>query len=299
MSLSGFDRKKVERFAEFTATVTGPRNHRRTSVDDDLSPLTQLTRQLRGQGLDAAPTDDFRSALRSFLVATAERDGVGATAVAAKRDSIAADTAAWQAIKPTSALAGKTQVVRQVSGRTPGRTRLAILIGVAAGAIVLSGVSAASTGALPGNPLYSLKRSAERAQLALAGSDAGRGKLLLDYAQSRLSEVGQIDPSLQGSVLSDMDTETQQGVALLLASAVANHDNSALTTVNTFVERQQQALDAFGNSLDASQQGLITPSRGVLDNASQRAAQITKALAGRCKLSGTSDQYGPKVEGAC
>lgn len=300
MSLSGFDRKRAERFAEFTATATGPRTHRRTSVDDDLSPLTRLTRQLRDQRLDTAPTDDFRSALRSFLVATAERDGVGATAVAAKRDSIAADTAAWQAIKPTSALAGKTQVVRQVSGRTSGRTRLAILIGVAAGAVVLSGVSAASTGALPGDPLYSVKRSTERAQLALAGSDASRGKLYLEFARGRLGEAGQVDSSQVGAVLADMDLETKQGVSLLLASAANANDSGAVATVTIFVTQQQQALDQFADSLDVSPQGsLIGPSLGVLDTIRQRADQISKVIAGRCRVSGHSDQFGPQVANPC
>jgi uncharacterized protein DUF5667 len=300
MSLSGFDRKRVERFAEFTATTTGPRTHRRTSVDDDLSPLTRLTRQLRDQGLDTTPTDDFRSALRSFLVATAERDGVGATAVAAKRDSIAADTAAWQAIKPTSALAGKTQVVRQVSGRTSGRTRLAILMGVAAGAIVLSGVSAASTGALPGDALYSVKRSTERAQLALSGSDASRGRLYLEFARSRLGEAGQVDKSQVGSVLADMDTETKQGVALLLSAATATNDSSTVATVTTFVDQQRQALIQFEDSLDANlRDSTVGPLLRTLDRVQARATQIAAVVAGRCQLSGASDDIGPKAAAGC
>jgi Domain of unknown function (DUF5667) len=300
MSLSGFDRKKVERFAEFTATATGPRTHRRTSVDDELGPLTQLTRQIRDLTPVAVPTEDFRTALRSFLVATAERDGVGATATAANRDSVAADTAAWQAIKPTSALAGKTQVVRQVSGRTTGRTRLAILTGVTAGAIVLSGVSAASTGALPGDPLYSVKRSTERAQLALAGSDASRGKLYLEFARSRLAEAGQVDPSQAGTVLAEMDSETKQGVALLLASAVTNHDSSAVATVTTFVNQQQQSLSQFQDTLTPELRGrTVGTSLIVLADIQTRASKIDEVIAGTCTLSGQSDEIGPKADPRC
>ena len=37
---------------------------------------------------------------------------------------------------------------------------------------------------------YNVKRSTERAQLALAGSDVSRGKLYLEFAGSRLDEAG-------------------------------------------------------------------------------------------------------------
>jgi hypothetical protein len=300
MSLSGFDRKRADRFAEFTDTATGPRTHRRTSVDDELAPLAQLTHQLRDLRPVTTPRDEFRSALRSFLVATAERDGVGATATAAaaRRDSLAADTAAWQAIKPHSALAGKTQVVRQVSGRTTGRTRLAILIGVAAGAIVLSGVSAASTGALPGDPLYSVKRSTERAQLALAGSDASRGRLYLEFARSRLAEARQVN-SQAGTVLADMDDETRQGAALLLSSALTNHDSSAVTAVTAFVTQQLQALDDLGSSL--SDTSVIGPSISNLDKIRTRADAIANFLAGRpgCVLTSRTDYLGPVPDNHC
>ena len=80
MSLSKFDRKRIERFAEFVDSTTGPRTHRRTSVDDELAPLTRLSRGLTAAPPDVAPEPEFAGSLRSFLVATAQRDGLGATA---------------------------------------------------------------------------------------------------------------------------------------------------------------------------------------------------------------------------
>ncbi len=55
--------------------------------------------------------------------------------------------------------------------------------------MAVSGISAASENASPGDALYGVKRSTERAQLAMAGSDVTRGQLSLDFAQTRLTEA--------------------------------------------------------------------------------------------------------------
>ena len=103
------------------------------------------------------------------LVATAEREGIGVTARPEPEDQRARASAGrvWPA--------------------SPGaRARGAIVVGVAAGTLALSGVSVASGDAMPGDALYGVKRSTERAQLALAGSDLTRGQLYLDFARTRL-----------------------------------------------------------------------------------------------------------------
>ncbi len=297
MILSGFERKRVERFAEFIDTASG--RHRRNSIDDELNPLTQLTRRLQDLQSECPPEEEFRTALRSFLVAKAERDGVGVKASAKSRSAAAAaiDTAAWQAIRPSS-LVGKTQPVRQVSARGSGRARLAVLAGVAAGAIVLSGVSAASTGALPGDPLYSVKRSAERAQLALAGSNVGRGRLYLDFARSRLAEAARVDPSRVGDVLADMNAETRQAVRILLISAWDNRDQSTLTSVETFVGQQEADLArlkdlAPGGPSDRTVTGSLT----LLNQVSARVDGVRRAMARSCSMS--VDDLGPKPASDC
>jgi hypothetical protein len=235
----------------------------------------------------AAPNDEFRGALRSFLVATAERDGLGATASRRTRSAAATaqDTAAWQAIKPLSALGAKTQPVRQLGHRGAGRARIAVLAGVAAGAIILSGVSAASTGALPGDALYPVKRSTEQAQLALAGSDDSRGKLYLEFAGSRLGEAEQVDPGSVGPVLADMDSETRQGVSLVLQSAVASRDVGALGTVTTFVQQQRSALaDLHGRLPQATADQVIRPSLELLDQITNRVNALQHALTAGCPI---------------
>ncbi|TJZ51853.1 hypothetical protein FCH28_18480 [Streptomyces piniterrae] len=79
-------------------------------------------------------------------------------------------------------------------GRLRPRSRLSkglaaggLTVGVAAGAF--SGVAAASSDALPGDPLYGLKRGVEDLKLNLAGDDADRGQLYLDQASTRMQEA--------------------------------------------------------------------------------------------------------------
>ncbi len=60
------------------------------------------------------------------------------------------------------------------------------------GTVAVSGVSAASGDALPGETLYDVKRSTERAQLALAGNDLGKAQLYLEFARTRIQEASEV-----------------------------------------------------------------------------------------------------------
>ncbi len=65
---------------------------------------------------------------------------------------------------------------------------------VAASAFTLmvagSGTIVASADALPGQPLYSVKRTVERAQVAVMPSEVGKAKLLAGYTDRRVKEMG-------------------------------------------------------------------------------------------------------------
>lgn len=79
-----------------------------------------------------------------------------------------------------------------IKAPTRGRRRASV---VAATLIVLggsAGVAAAAEQALPGDPLYPLKRTIESAQVSLSGNDANRAAELLDQASTRLDEVAQL-----------------------------------------------------------------------------------------------------------
>jgi hypothetical protein len=239
----------------------------------------RLTQAETAARLATEPTAEFRDGLRAVLMATIERDGIGRTAGA---NAPAPAT-------PTSALAGKTRAIAQIRTPGPTRTRAAVLIGVAAGALALSGVSAASADSLPGDPLYHVKRSTERAQVALAGSDVSRGRLYLELAGGRSREARRVDQRFLGQVLADMDVHTRYGMSLLAVAAVHRHDAGALDNVLRFVGDQRDRLATLRPHDDAEQ---VRESLKLLDAVESRALALKAALAQGCTTT-AMDYLGP------
>ena len=87
-------------------------------------------------------------------------------------------------------LVASPNVVRLVPKRT-SRTRRRL--GTAAASLVIvggtAGMAAAASGALPGDPLYPVKRGVEQAGAAVRMSDAAEGEALLRQSATRLDEV--------------------------------------------------------------------------------------------------------------
>jgi hypothetical protein len=278
-----FDRRRAERFAQLLDEANGRRRtHRRSSIDDELYGLVALAARTSEARVAPEPDPEFRTGLRAMLMAKIERDGIGTQA---------AERAAHAATR--AALAGKTQPIRQVPAGA-GRTRAAVLIGVTAGALALSGVSAASTKALPGDPLYPVKLSSERAQLALAASDLSRGKLRLEFARLRLLEARQVASELLPRVLVDMDTETREGVMLLTGVAVDHGDPAALEPILQFVTRQRHALTELRKSLGRAGAAATEQSERLLRQVETRATQLKVALKSDCGVGPGADDLGPK-----
>jgi hypothetical protein len=176
MSFDFLDRRSAERFAELLDESTGGRRHHSHGpADERLAELVAIGSSLTAAKPGMQVDPEFRVGLRAMLVATAERDGIGRTAVTES--------------EPAEVAPGRTGLKATLFGQGGRRirTRGAIVIGVAAGALAVSGISAASENASPGDALYGVKRSTERAQLAMAGSDVTRGQLSLDFARNRLA----------------------------------------------------------------------------------------------------------------
>lgn len=157
MNLNIFRRWRAERFAQLLDEANGGRRHHiRSRADDDLTELVTVGQRMRGAQQSVEVDPEFRTGLRLRLVTAAEQ---AAFETAAAADQIVGKRAGRPERRP----------VRN-GQRTRARVRGSIIVGVAVGAIAVSGMSAASENALPGDALYAVKRSTERAQLALASS---------------------------------------------------------------------------------------------------------------------------------
>nr|WP_250003350.1 DUF5667 domain-containing protein [Actinoplanes sp. M2I2] len=287
MNFDFLDRRSAERFAELLDESTGGRRHHsRGPADEQLAELVAIGSSLSAARPGARVEPEFRTGLRAMLVATAERDGIGRTATAA---AAAPEEPAARAGRLRHGLLGH-------GGRI--RARGAIVIGVAAGALAVSGISAASENASPGDALYGVKRSTERAQLAMAGSDVTRGQLSLDFASTRLAEAASMpgnDTSF-GGVLDDMDADTRKGVKLLTTSAVARKDRKPLSTIDTFVEQQRQTLSPALGRLSEANQERAQASIGLLDSVSKRAENLRTGLSCDNAVPAGADVLGPKLK---
>jgi hypothetical protein len=163
--------------------------------------------------------------------------------------------------------------------------------------MAVSGISAASENAAPGDALYGVKRSTERAQLAMAGSDVTRGQLSLTFARNRLAEAAAMksdNPKFR-QVLGDMDNDTRQGVKLLTTSAVTRKDKTTLTSIDSFVQDQRRVLDPKLDRLGGDNRERAKVSLDLLDSVHDRAANLRAGLACDEVTQSGGDAIGPKL----
>ncbi|MEH1100003.1 DUF5667 domain-containing protein [Micromonospora sp. CPCC 205561] len=279
-----FSRRRAERFAQLLDEASGGRRHHvRSRADDQLAVLVGVGRRLHAAPPDVAVDPEFRTGLRAMLLATAEREGIGAPAATTEPAS-----------RRSTAEAGRNRLLPAVTARR-ARARGAILVGVAAGAVALSGISAASENAVPGDALYGMKRSTERAQLALASSDVSRGQLFLGFARTRLAEAASLrgDEGGFSAVLDDMDADTRQGVRLLTTAAAQRSDPAALDAVNAFLTGQRRAVGGLLDDASRADRERARRSIALLDAARKRSDALRAAIACGLPAPLGSDTLGP------
>ncbi|MER7588255.1 DUF5667 domain-containing protein [Micromonospora sp. NPDC127501] len=275
-----FSRRRAERFAQLLDEANGARRHHvRSRVDGQLAPLVAVGQRLSVDPPAVEVDQDFRTGLRAMLLATAEREGLGSTPAA---------------VSEPAATTTRGRLLPAVTARR-ARARGAILVGVAAGAIAVSGISAASENAVPGDALYGMKRSTERAQLALASSDISRGQLFLDFARTRVGEAAKLRGDRIGysAVLDDMDADSRQGVRLLTSAAVQRAEPGSLDTLNTFVSSQRRAVRGLLDGSTRVDRERTQRSLVLLDSIRERSDDLRAAIACGLPAPTASDALGP------
>jgi len=119
---------------------------------------------------------------------------------------------------------------------------LALLVALFVSGIWVSSVAAAS---LPGDAFYPVKRVAERVQLSLTFSEAGRAWLHIRFAERRLAEVQEVleqRGQLDEVTLAEVGDETD--VALASAERLGDGRAQVLAALAALTERQQAVLAA-------------------------------------------------------
>ncbi len=251
-------RAEAERF---DALLDGRRINGGPEDHPELAELAVLAAALAP--VEHTPDPSFRLALRERLVAeAAERP------VTAPSD-----------VRPDSRSTGTTAEDRhQPRWRTAAATvtALALVTGV--------GAAAASNRALPGDSLYGLKRQIESVELALARTDLGRGRELLEQADARLTEAERLaassaveQPATQQQLeatLDDMAAATTQGAEELLSSYRETGDPEPLMLLDRFATEQRERLADLMALLSPEMRARVAPLLDELARLEQQASAL-------------------------
>ncbi|GAA2268584.1 hypothetical protein GCM10009853_022350 [Glycomyces scopariae] len=295
MTLNPMERRRAEEFARLLDSGGSPLTHTRRSDASGASAeayaeLVGVTERLGGLGdqlINASrPSRDWQDATRRRLMAVAAEEGIGVTARARASAAVPETT--------------RAPVLDEMFPRRPrGGRRIAIVAALLTGTVAISGVSAASGDALPGETLYNVKRSTERAQLALAGNDLGRAQLYLEFARTRIQEAALVadDDRAAADALEDAASELKSASALLGELAVAGDDPAPLDYLDLFANEHRWVLDDLVSGLDGEAQDAGEELASVLEAAALRSVELRGSL--DCTdPGGEADELGP-VPGSC
>ena len=229
--------KRAEEFADAVeAMLAGVATAPPAAGDTALLELVGALRSVP----EPTPRPEFTLALRQQLVAEA-------AALAATGPVVVSSGG-----RVTGPLAGSSTAFRgRRSGPRHGRLVAAATALVALGGT--AGVASVSQQALPGDPLYPVKRAIEGAELRLSTSDGGRGRDLLHQASHRLEEVeallpgggSPLPPAVAATLPATVEAfeiQAVQGSHLLLDAFEVDRDPEVVVEVRTFASQSLGTL---------------------------------------------------------
>lgn len=158
-----------------------------------------------------------------------------------------------------------TQEVRRGKGRQEGLLSRAVLVRVAAVVLALSLVGwatgAASTGTVPGDLLYPVKRLGERVKFMLTIDQEGRAELRLVFSEKRLAELlkkysrgGGLDERLVGAMLEEGARAMEVGPRLSEESRTL-----LISRLGYLSEHQRVTLEALQQRVDSEERRRLAP----------------------------------------
>lgn len=162
----------------------------------------------------------------------------------------------------------------------PTRRRSRRLGTVAASLVIIggsAGMAAAASGALPGDPLYPVKRGIEDTTTALRISDAAEGRALLGQAETRLDELtalmknGGADQPLLVSTVDSFRSAADQGSTKLFVAYQRDGNTDHVTAVRDFTTTQMARLDALTTGSDQDSASLLVDVADTLADIDQQA----------------------------
>jgi len=186
---------------------------------------------------------------------------------------------------------------------TGTRGRLVIALGAAfCLVLVLSGMTLLlARNALPGDPLYAVRRTVESATLGLTSGDDAKGRKHLEFAGDRVGDIESLAaryPDLANSpvgdyltAFADFDSDAGAGTAGLTGYA-ANHGSADLTLLRTWAGQQTGRIRHVEPMLPVPARTRAEQSVALLARITQRANGLLARDACYTVTSGAADDLG-------
>ena len=200
--------------------------------------------------------------------------------------------AADSLLSPTDQPARPAKVIRLSPGVRRHNRRLAIA--TAAFVVVggTAGVAAAAENALPGDPLYPIKRGIESAQVSMNSSDAAKGHDLISQATTRLHEVDGLmsdgdSTSRINHTLASFQRSATSGADLLFVAYQRDGDPEDLAALRGTFQQQTDLLKSLGAQAPATSQPDFAAATALLADLDQQA----RVLCGNCGPSTGSTNF--------
>lgn len=165
-------------------------------------------------------------------------------------------------------------------------------------AFLFGGVGVASAHALPGEPLYPVKRGLEQAQLALAPHEEARAGLRLGFAQERLRELQELQnrgtPALE-QALAGLEEATAAATEHLERSERPAALGERLAELT---ERQQAVLERVAEQVPETAREALERARTASQRGHERAQEVLGAARGPAEAPGRAEgkPEGPERE---
>jgi hypothetical protein len=164
--------------------------------------------------------------------------------------------------------------------------------------LVLSGLTLVlSRTALPGDPLYGVKRAGESTALGLTFGDQAKARKHLEFATNRITELGEL--ATKGGSAADYRTayddfaaDLRAGVAQMSAAATSDGGGTqALSDVRLWARNQAARLGSQPLPADAAP--VFGDVRDLLGKVQERTSGLVARMNCYQITTGTSDELGP------
>jgi hypothetical protein len=201
------------------------------------------------------------------------------------------------------AVPSRKPATRPERGVTGPRGRVAIAMAAAfCLLLVLSGMTLLlSRDALPGDPLYGVRRTVQSATLGLTSGDEAKGLKRLEFAGDTVGDLQTLTarhPDLRDSPIgdyltafADFDSDARAGTADLTGYATS-HNDGVLSTLHDWAQQQANRIQQAQRTLPGPAELESNQSLALLDRIVRRADAIAARNACYTITSGSTDDLG-------